>query len=93
MSLTGEHLPITTPEQPEKLWYDGPNYTADAVIINAVARRILLIQRKDTQWALPGGFVDPDEEALDAAKREAWEETVAIPIRLGLKRRPFYFKL
>jgi ADP-ribose pyrophosphatase len=73
-----EYQPPVRPEQTKKLWFDGPNYTADAVIINAVARRILLIQRKDThQWALPGGFVDPDEQAIDAARREAEEETGA----------------
>ena len=73
-----EFLPLALPEQKKKLWYEGPNYTADAVIINAVARRILLIQRKDThQWALPGGFVDQDELPIDAARREAEEETGA----------------
>ena len=40
---------------------------------------ILLIQRgnppyKDC-WALPGGFIDRDEDALTAAKRELLEET------------------
>ena len=73
-----ERLPEAQPDQKKKLWYEGPNYTADAVVINAVARRILLIQRKDThQWALPGGFVNPDEQAIDAARREAEEETGA----------------
>lgn len=72
-----EKIP-TTPEQPKGLWYEGPNYTADAVVINPASRRLLLIQRKDThQWALPGGFVDKDEIALDAARREAEEETGA----------------
>lgn len=59
-----------------KLWFDGPNYTADAVIIDPEAERIFLIQRGDTgQWALPGGFVDPgDDSPYDAAVREAKEE-------------------
>lgn len=73
-----EQQPLSPQEEKKSLWFEGPNYTADAVIINAVARRILLIQRKDTQqWALPGGFVDPNEEAIDAARREAEEETGA----------------
>lgn len=60
-----------------KLWYEGPNYTADAVVIDHEATRILLIQRNDTgDWALPGGFVDPrDSSPLQTARREAAEET------------------
>ncbi|UTX51538.1 NUDIX domain-containing protein [Candidatus Saccharibacteria bacterium TM7i] len=59
-----------------KLWHKGPNYTADAVIINTTEQKILLIQREDTeQWALPGGFVDEDETPLQAVQREAFEET------------------
>lgn len=59
-----------------KLWFEGPNYTADAVIIDAKAAKILLIKRGDTgEWALPGGFVDKtDTSALEAAVREAQEE-------------------
>lgn len=73
-------LPEKTPER--KLWHDGPNYTADAVIVNPGNQEVLLIQRKDTgQWALPGGFIDKDEIALVAARREVFEET-------GLKVEP-----
>ena len=63
---------------PRSLWYEGPNYTADAVIINPTLYRILLIKRSDTgEWALPGGFINKDEPPLTAAKREAQEETGA----------------
>lgn len=41
--------------------------------------QILLIQRKNPPfkdyWALPGGFVDPDEDLLPGALRELQEET------------------
>ena len=58
-----------------KLWFDGPNHTADAVILDPHTDKILLIRRGDTgEWALPGGFIDIDEPAILAAQREAAEE-------------------
>lgn len=67
---TQEHTPT------RKLWFDGVNHTADAVIVNTTDRTILLIQRGDTgEWALPGGFVNENEPTLLAAQREAKEET------------------
>lgn len=60
---------------PGELWFDGPNYTADAVIIDQRQQKIVLIQRKTGEWALPGGFVDPgDIDASSAARREVSEE-------------------
>lgn len=51
--------------------------TADAVVIRD--DEVLLIQRKrmpgEGLWALPGGFVEPDEFVVDAAIRELMEET------------------
>ncbi len=69
-----EIMLATTPER--QLWFEGPNYTADAVVINLAREEILLIQRSDTgDWALPGGFLNQGESALEAARREAKEET------------------
>ena len=61
-----------------KLWYNGPNYTADSVIINPIAQKILLIKRSSGEWALPGGFVNPKEDSFTAAIRETKEETGTI---------------
>lgn len=77
-----------TPER--KLWNDGPNQTADAVIIDAQQQKILLIKRGDCgEWAIPGGFVDAsDANACVSAKREASEEA---NIALGDQElTPFY---
>ncbi len=58
-----------------------PMVTVDAVIFRFVGNRIkvLLIQRGNepykNKWALPGGFVDMDEELEDAVARELAEET------------------
>lgn len=54
----------------------GPNYTADPIVLTAESvPKVLLIKRGDTgKWALPGGFVDEGETAINAAKRELFEE-------------------
>jgi 8-oxo-dGTP diphosphatase len=58
-----------------------PMVTVDAVVFRLVGDKIkvLLIQRSNEpykgKWALPGGFVDIDEEIEDAATRELAEET------------------
>ena len=54
--------------------------TVDAVIIKKTADyELLLIKRKNEPfkdcWALPGGFVDENEDLETAAKRELEEET------------------
>jgi 8-oxo-dGTP diphosphatase len=60
--------------------YQRPSLAADIVIVTREAPpRVLLIRRKHEpfagSWALPGGFVDPDEALADAARRELREET------------------
>ena len=58
--------------------YPAPYLTADVVLLSG-GRDVLLIRRKGHPFlgclALPGGFVNPDESARDAAVRELNEET------------------
>jgi 8-oxo-dGTP pyrophosphatase MutT (NUDIX family) len=70
-------------------WAEGPLMPA-AVLIAVVeaehGARVLLTRRADSlarhtgQIAFPGGRLDPGENAVEAALREAWEE-VALPPR------------
>jgi 8-oxo-dGTP diphosphatase len=61
--------------------YERPSVTVDVVILTVRSGRleVLLVKRKhwpfEGMWAIPGGFVTPDESLEDAAKRELAEET------------------
>ena len=61
--------------------YPRPMLTADAVVLTKDRGKllVLLVKRKHPPykgcWALPGGFVNKNEQVLDAAKRELAEET------------------
>ena len=61
--------------------YPHPAVTADCIVFNREGDKIsvLLIKRKNEPykdfWAFPGGFVNIDESAEDAAIRELKEET------------------
>lgn len=61
--------------------YPHPAVTVDCVVFgfDEADLKLLLIQRKAKpfigSWALPGGFVNPQEDLEEAARRELKEET------------------
>lgn len=61
--------------------YERPSVTVDVVILTVRDGRleVLLVKRRhwpfEGMWAIPGGFVEPDESLEDAARRELEEET------------------
>lgn len=75
--------------------YPKPALTADIVVFSqrgTSALELLLIRRGGhpflNSWALPGGFVGPDEDADEAAARELKEETGLA--ELPLEQLGFY---
>ncbi|HLY29605.1 MAG TPA: NUDIX domain-containing protein [Ktedonobacterales bacterium] len=80
--------PVDTPEEAAqaRATYDAsrferPSVTVDVVILTMRRRRldVLLVRRRhwpfEGMWAIPGGFVNPDESLEDSARRELEEET------------------
>jgi len=63
--------------------YERPSVTVDILIFavdqDGEEAELLLVRRKNHpcigQWAIPGGFVNPDESLEEAAARELLEET------------------
>src|SRR5262245_56479484 len=60
--------------------YPRPAVTVDIVVVTDEARpRVLLIRRKHApytgRWAIPGGYVEMEEDLESAARRELAEET------------------
>lgn len=74
--------------------YDWPRpmVTVDAVIFTFQNNRakLLLVKRGDEpfkgKWAIPGGFIEIDEELEDAAVRELREETALANVPLEQMR-------
>ncbi len=70
-----------------KYVYDYPRHTITVDIVcfrqAGSGEQVLLIKRGNNPfkdcWALPGGFVDPGETTMKAAKRELLEETGLKP--------------
>jgi len=69
-----------------KIKYESRPAVVDIVVIND--NKVLLIKRDSepykNSWALPGGFINTDEDAVSAAKREVKEETGLDVEILGL---------
>ncbi|MGI6706011.1 MAG: NUDIX domain-containing protein [Clostridia bacterium] len=61
--------------------YEKPSVTVDVLIFNRQEKgwELLLVKRKNHpfqgKWALPGGFINMDENLEDTAYRELMEET------------------
>ena len=75
--------------------YQMPAATSDIILVNPNYEILLLKRAGETgkgMWALPGGYVDPDESPLEAAHRELREETslVFIPLKLFDVRKNLY---
>ena len=64
--------------------YRSPSLAVDAVVLRdiGVVTEVLLIRRKYPPWqgkfAFPGGFVDYDEDPVDAVLRELVEEAGVV---------------
>jgi len=49
-------------------------FTAGGVVLNKHAE-VLVVNQNGNSWSLPKGHIDDEETALDAAKREIYEES------------------
>ena len=49
-------------------------HSAGGVVANSEGK-VLMVSQHGASWSLPKGHIDPDEDALAAAKREIYEES------------------
>jgi len=49
-------------------------HSAGGVVTNGEGK-VLVVSQHGTSWSLPKGHIDPGEDALDAARREIYEES------------------
>ncbi|MBR0404255.1 MAG: NUDIX hydrolase [Eggerthellaceae bacterium] len=74
----------------KKKEYPKPSLTADIAVFHRVETglAVLMVRRGKHPfkgcWALPGGFVGPSEDVVDAARRELEEETGVSGISVEL---------
>lgn len=65
--------------------------SAGGVVLNPRGD-VLVVNQNQNSWSLPKGHIDPDESALEAAKREIYEESGVKTLRfvraLGSYERP-----
>lgn len=75
---------------PDSAHYERPSVTVDVVVVAGSTLgdrpKVLLVKRDrppfEGCWALPGGFVEPEEPLETAARRELEEETAIRPLHL-----------
>ena len=64
--------------------------SAGGIVLN-VDKKILIVNQNYDSWSLPKGHIDPGETALEAAKREIYEESGITKLEyikdLGLYKR------
>lgn len=83
------NIPENTPDaEYDPAAFPRPSVTADIALFTVRDRtlQVLLVRRKEWpfagQWAVPGGFLRPEETLEDAARRELAEETGVFDVLL-----------